>query len=291
MKKLFILPVTIIIFMVGCTQAKINHNYELDVIDIDSNPIHGARVDYELMHELEIIEISSHVTGEDGRVSASLQLLKDAFTFCCIKYKVFKKGYYPKTGEKCSQTTPKYDIKTIETVNEVIKLIKPIDYITNNFSSTLSDINLKTKVLNFIDIIIIQGLFSDSLMETKSIDLVTFKNNKYLRFKFINTNVYNSLKLDKYEIGKNIFDDVVRKLLSPLNEHIGDSNLFYGYDIIIIGNTMNFVDESKAKQIEYRFMIPESIVKEYKDKNISGQQVLDASVILMDDERIELKLQ
>jgi len=38
-------------------------------------------------------------------------------------------------------------------------------------------------------------------------------------------------------------------------------------------------------------MIPEKIVRQYKNKDISGQQVLDASVILMDGERIELKLQ
>jgi len=60
----------------------------------------------------------------------------------------------------------------------------------------------------------------------------------------------------------------------------------------VIGYTKDFTEEySTAKPIEYRFMIPENVVRKYKNKDISGQQVLNASVILMDDERIELKLQ
>jgi len=109
---------------------------------------------------------------------------------------------------------------------------------------------------------------------------------------FTNINVYNSLKLDKYDIGNRLFDEVVRRVLSPLNEYIADSDLFYGYDLTVIGHTKSFADEYVAAEpVEYRFIIPESIVRQYKNKDITGQQVLDASVILMDDERIELKLQ
>jgi len=85
---------------------------------------------------------------------------------------------------------------------------------------------------------------------------------------------------------------MIRKVLSPLNEYLGSSNLFYGYDLTVVGHTKSFAEEyATAKSIEYRFMIPESVVRKYKNKDISGQKVLDESVILMDDERIELKLQ
>ncbi|MDP1816779.1 MAG: hypothetical protein Q8K92_20160, partial [Leadbetterella sp.] len=117
-------------------------------------------------------------------------------------------------------------------------------------------------------------------------------NNNYLQFKFANINVYNSLKLNKYDIGKTLFDDVIRKILSPFNEYIGNSNLFYGYDITVVGHTKSFAEEyATSKAVEYRFLMPEGVVRKYKNKDISGQQVLDQSVILMDDERIELKLQ
>lgn len=85
---------------------------------------------------------------------------------------------------------------------------------------------------------------------------------------------------------------MVRKVLSPLNEHIAKTDQFYGYDITVVGYTRNFIDKNASETpITFRFMIPEKIVRQYKNKDISGQQVLDASVILMDDERIELKLQ
>lgn len=104
--------------------------------------------------------------------------------------------------------------------------------------------------------------------------------------------VFNSLKLDKYDIGKKVFDEIIRKILSPLNDYIGDSELFYGYDLAVTGHTKSFAEETAVSEdIEYRFMIPESIVSKYKDKDISGQQVLDSSIILMDDERVEFRLQ
>jgi hypothetical protein len=107
----------------------------------------------------------------------------------------------------------------------------------------------------------------------------------------MNTNVYNSLKLNKYDIGKTLFDEAIRKILTPLNSHISDQ-LFYGYDIIITGHTKSFADKyAVSKSIEYRFLMPQTIVSRYKDKEVSGQKLLDESIILMDDERIELKLQ
>ena len=105
-------------------------------------------------------------------------------------------------------------------------------------------------------------------------------------------NVFNSLKLDKYDIGKEVFDEVIRKILSPLNDYIGDSELFYGYDFAVTGYTKSFAEKfAVAEDIERRFMVPESIVSKYKDKDISGQQVLDSSILLMDDERGEFRLQ
>ena len=147
-------------------------------------------------------------------------------------------------------------------------------------------------MIRFTDLIILESRLTKSTLKFSSIDLVTFKEKKYLQFEFNNLNVFNSLKLDKYDIGKEIFDEVIRKILNPLNDYIGDSELFYGYDLSVTGHTKSFAKETAVSEdIEYRFMIPESIVSKYKDKDISGQQVLDSSIILMDDERVEFRLQ
>jgi len=276
-------------------KPNVTHQYKLSIVDVDGNPLAGVKVDYELKDNKRLVESGSYVTKSDGIVSASLivtpdpQLTYSTFYSSEFDYKASKDGYYPKSGTLSKFAT---DSKYKPPESETITLIRPIDYFNKEFTSTLSDVELKTRISSFIDLIILQGLITESVLETHSVNLVQFKGNSYLQFKFTNINVYNSLKLNKYDIGKRLFDDVIRKVLSPLNEYIGNSKLFYGYDITVIGYTKSFADEyATAMPIEYRFMIPEKIVRQYKNKDISGQQVLDASVILMDDERIELKLQ
>ncbi|SOZ17076.1 hypothetical protein CBM2609_A110010 [Cupriavidus taiwanensis] len=123
-------------------------------------------------------------------------------------------------------------------------------------------------------------------------DITKFKAKKYLQLKINTTNTYNSLKLDKYAIAKRIFDDSLRKILNPLNDDISNPRAFYGYDLVVYGYARDFSKEySSPEKIEYRFMMPQESVRHYKNKDISGQQLLDASIILMNDERIDLKLQ
>jgi len=286
--------------MVGCATVQYStvqqqkptvlHQYELSVVDVDGHPLEGVKIEYTLKDDDKMVKSSSYTTASDGLLRESLIVTTNPsylyFTIYKSKFefKASKDGYYSKSGNMSLCDKP---------VNKgKITLIRPIDYFNKDFASTISDADLKTRVLSFIDLIILQSLIAESVLETQSVNLVSFKDKNYLQFKFTNVNVYNSLKLDKYDIGKRLFDEVIRKVLSPLNEYIGNSNLFYGYDLTVVGYTKSFAEEyATGKPIEYRFMIPESVVRKYKNKDISGQQVLDASVILMDDERIELKLQ
>lgn len=45
-----------------------------------------------------------------------------------------------------------------------------------------------------------------------------------------------------------------------------------------------------ANKVEYRFLLPEAAVRRYKEKDISGQALLDTGVQPMDDDRVEFKL-
>jgi len=316
MKSAHFIIIAFLIFMVGCAtvpqpkptvpqpkptvpqpKPTVPHQYELSVVDVDGNPLEGVKIEYTLKDRGNILESSSYTTSFDGLLTKRLDATMDpAYSYLKsykseFDFKVTKDGYYSKSGTMSSEYGEKYSSSKPIEKNKII-LIRPIDYFDKNFASTLSDAKLKKRILDFIDLIILQGLVTESVLETQSVNLVPFKGNSYLQFKFTNVNVYNSLKLDKYAIGKRLFDEVVRKILTPLNEHVAESNLFYGYDLTVVGHTKSFAEEyASAKPIEYRFMIPEKIVRKYKDKDISGQQVLDASIILMDDERIELKLQ
>jgi hypothetical protein len=185
---------------------------------------------------------------------------------------------------------PKVDL--MQTVVDTLKLYKPTDFFAEAYLSSIEGTELKSKILAFIDNIRMEGLLGNSYLLFNSIDVHNFKSNKYLSFSFINDNVYNSLKLSKYDVGKRLFDEVVRKVLNPLNSNISNSKDFFGYDITVFGKIKDFSDKNAASiKLTYQFLMPITSVSKYKDKEITGQGLIDSSVISLDDERIDLKLQ
>ena len=302
--------VFLILFLVGCTTTpKLGfpeyeikmfvHQYELLIVDVDGVGLEGAKIEYTLEERGNLEKYGSYVTKLDGRLVKSVRYIENQGNKSYVTkfdYKVTKEGYYPESGtltltsfESSIDFVPKADsVKSAK-----VALIKPIDYLTPEFADSEEGNFLKEQLFFiFIDLVRLEALLADTILELHSIGLISFKEKEYLTFKFVNSNVYNSLKLSKYDIGGRLFDEVVRKILNPLNDNLGGLESFYGYEVIVIGHTKDFLDKyAKEEEIEYRFMIPKSIVEKYKNKDITGQTVLNESTILMDDERIELKLQ
>jgi hypothetical protein len=283
----------------------IEHTYELQVVDINDTPLPEATVNF---HVEEPFEDGMH-TDSEGKVLEKVFLKKSARKFTssvdcstCFNYEVTKEGYFPKTGlilchsyylDLLKANTVKTEIKS-----EKVTLIQPSDYFMPTFLSSTTGTELKHKIIPLLEnrssglgkSLVLETL--DSCMQTRSIDLIEFKNKNYLKIGFVSTNVYNSLRLTKYDVGKTLFDEVIRKILAPLNSYISDPNQFYGYDINITGFTKAFTNETwPTIIIKYRFIMPQEAIKRYEDKDISGQDLLNQSIILMDDQRIELRLQ
>ena len=289
--------VIIILIITSCATHQKQHRastcrYELLVKDINGVPIEGAEVSY-------IIEVGmkEHVRGKiitesDGRAIVQVTLsplLPLMGVVSSLKYKISKKGYCTVRGSDI--------IFYNSDKRKSITLLRPIDFIKPKFLSSQEGITLKANILRFIDLIHSQGLLTDVKLKLQSIDLVEFKGRRYLQFVFKSKFVYNSLRLDRYDIGRKIFDNGIRKILFPLSKYVSDWRLFYGYDLKIIAYTRPYpktnliVKIPPPQPIEYRFMIPQSVAQKYKNRDITDQQLLNASIILMDEERIELKLQ
>ena len=146
--------------------------------------------------------------------------------------------------------------------------------------------------LDFIDLVILSSLLSDCILEYYSVNLQEFKKEDYITFKFDNKVVYNSLQLNKYDIAERLFDEVVRKILNPLNDNLGVSKQIFGYGLNIRAATKSFTDEDAvAERLIYDFYLPQDVVNSYKNLDITGQRLLDESIILLNGERIGLKLQ
>lgn len=273
------------------------HEYILSITSFNDKPVKAATVKLSISSG-RISSDTTITTDENGQASISVQFELDDTSshnywdyHQLIKYEISRQGYYGTAGELSSDYGSKESFDKNPRF-ERIRIRQPIDYLQPNFANSKQGATLKKNILAFIDLIRIQSILSDASLEYGSFELVTFKANKYLRIKLSSAITYNSLKLNNYDIGKRLFDDVARKVLNPLNTFISDPKLFFGYDLLIVGHTKDFsLDDAAPRPLEFRFLMPESAVKSYKNKDISGQQLLNRSVILLDDERIDLTLQ
>ena len=273
----------------------VKHQYTIQAVDSAGEPLPGVEVAVKLTSKGASDKASTCVTDVAGRCEpVSLDVAKDPTYTYVTSYvstadvKGTKAGYYDTKAKGFLHDSSKKDNE--QTVK--LRMLKPLDYLDDSLANSPADKELRARVLRFLEVIKLQSLLTDSEVMLKGVGTSDFKGKKYLRLRVNSDTVYNSLKLDKYAIGKQLYDEVVRKLLNPLNDHIAAPKAYFGYDIVVYGYTKNLTEKyATPTKIEYRFLLPESAVRRYKDKDISGQALLDAGVILMDDERVEFKLQ
>ena len=276
------------------------HSYQVTVVDAAGNPFSGAAVKLTLEGNKNTVSQSSDcVTDGQGRCPlANFQVGRDASLSYSLPYSSrvnaegAKEGYYPAKATGSSFYGSSTGISKEQVQHIKLTMLRPMDYIDDNLANSAADRELRDRVLRFLELIRVQSVLVDADVMLKGIGTSEFKGRKYLRIKVNSTNVFNSLRLDKYAVGKRLFDDTVRKVLNPLNDVIAAPRAYHGYDLVVYGHSKSFTDKyAVADKLEFRFLMPEASVRKYKDKDISGQALLDQSVLLLDDERIDMKLQ
>lgn len=274
----------------------VTHKYNITAVDVANRPLTGVAVDIQLYSSATIGQTVNCTTDETGRCPPlyyevhGVSLPNSVSYSSTAEVKATKNGYYSASASGQSSAGSTYG--THDQTDLRLKMIHPTDYLDDSFAVSATDHDLRERVLRFLEVIRLQSILVDAEVVLKGIGTSEFNGKKYLRLTVNSTTTYNSLKLNKYDIGKRLFDETVRKVLTPLNDNIAAPKAYYGYDITVYGHTKSFVDEyATANKIEYRFLLPEVAVRRYKKKDISGQALLDAGVQLMDDERVEFKLQ
>lgn len=294
---------TLLIFS-GCVQKRytapvlskeaiIDHKYNIKVVDEMGTPVEGATLEYTLIvpgytdiSETTVIGKNGYVyiTGKTHSgtvVQPNGNIYHYAGNKSTIKYRVIKKNHFLSNGEiqfECGEEKENGCVKE--------QTIVACNYISRTIKQPLRD-----KVEKVVSQIMIEAFLRDSLLATEPVTIENFKGNPYIKMNLINLTTYNSIKLNKYDIGKVLFDDVIRKILTHLDSGLHDSSDFYGYELTIRTSSKNFVGSSHEEQIEYKFFLPKKMVSRYKDMDVSGQTLLDSSIILQNGERVELKLQ
>ena len=315
MKKQF--PIIAIFFIVSCTPHTkiIKHNYEIRVVDKDNNPLIGAIIKYKLWdtynNKNKIIKDTVYTTSGSCILRDSLIVSRgkdefrktyyagnnfhDGLWISGIDYEINKDGFFPQMGYlKYENVSKKGKFGKIEKGErkKLIKLIKAEDYFNRYFASSSQNQSLLNLLRNFINDITIHSYFSECYLEYKSIDLLNYEDKRYISFNIVSVNIYNSLKFGMYDIGKELFFSIVKKILKPLNDNLQEYQNFYGYDVTVMGKTKNFRDKNSIPNIiYYRFLMPKELVLKYINKNIRSQDLFNDSIILMNNERIKLDLQ
>ncbi len=277
------------------------HEYQVKVVDVDGAPLVGATVKLSAESKSSTPRSEDCVTDAQGACPPfKFEVNRDATLRYVTSYMssftaaAEKSGYYAKKGSGFSTHGSSTSVGSISNPVQTVtvRMIKPIDYLEDSLVKSAADADLRGRVLTFLDAIRVQGFLNEAEVMLKGIGVSEFKGKKYLRVKVNSTSTFNSLKLNKYDVGKRLFDDTVRKMLNPLNDAIAAPRAFHGYDLVVYGHSKSFADkDAKADKLEFRFLMPEASVRKYKEKDISGQALLDASVLLLDDERIDMKLQ
>lgn len=276
------------------------HSYQVRAVDADNQPLAGVSVKMALTSESAPARNEECTTDAQGFCAViPYEVRKDSnFSYLTVYRSRFEAegslpGYYPRKEFRTSAYGSSAGASSSQALTSLtLSMLKPTDYLDDSLANSPEDRALKGRVLDFLDVIRVQGFLTEADVMLKGIGVSEFKGRKYLRVKVNSTTVFNSLKLDKYSVGKRLFDDSVRKMLNPLNDVIAAPRAFYGYDLVVYGYSKSFSDKyAKPERLEFRFLMPEASVRSYKNKDISGQALLDASVLLLDDERIELKLQ
>lgn len=274
--------------------------YELLVKDSASRPVEGALVTFTATVEGKSASTKTECTTDVGglcKLEVAVSQNPQYATYfesygSSVNYSVSKVTFYSNSGTLSSSFGSKHSYTKEQTKKGAVTIYQAVDYLSEAFAASSTDRDLRDQALKFMSLIRLQSLIVDADVMLRGMGTSSFKSKKYFQMKINTTTTFNSLKLDKYAIAKRLFDDSIRKILNPLNENISNPKSFYGYDLTIYGYTKSFAEkDASPEKIEYRFLIPQETVRRYKDKDISGQQVLDSSVILMNDERIELKLQ
>ncbi len=268
------------------------HKFDIRLTDRKMNPIEGATIKLESSFnnsERTEADIQTDVQGRASKIfiyntdyGCNDELKRKAAT--SVSYSVLKDGFYRKSAE-----TKIYLYK--EDI-ESVTLIKPSDYFNNQFLSLNKYKKLVESTYNFLNSILLESYLRDCVLDYNSISLEIFKRINYLRLQFTDVNTYNSIKLTNYDIAKRVFDEVVRKLLNPLNANLSKSQDVAGYCIVIQSKSKSFIDEkSISKDLVYKYYLLKTEVTNYKNNDITGQQLVDKSIILLNDERIDLKFQ
>ena len=223
------------------------------------------------------------ITDSTGSCAAMVGIvIKDSLEFNTTA-EASAPGRYTK---KLTKVTNYYE----EVVKYEFTLDQPLDYLCDDLKEPEAQLFAK-HLIAWVDTLRANAIIQDIVITHGNFCITTFRNKKYAAVKLDHTSVHNSLKLSNQQIGINMFEEVVRKILNVVAPAVATLPMDGYYFMIQTAAGDPSKEYADKKILAYRFYLPKQAVWKYNDKVITGQQLIDASVVLLNNERIDLKLQ
>lgn len=279
------------------TNGPKQHSYTVSAEDAEGQPLEGVTVTVKFDSGGEREQVDECVTDTSGQcppLTYEVHNSSASAHFQAYRSKALaqfsKEGFFSAVGEASTALHSSY--YSFGKTDIQVKLYRPTDFLDERLRDSVAHQRLRERALVYLAI---ARPLSRELMATpmpKGIGVSEFKGRKYLHVRLNSLNTYNTLKVGKYEHAREVFDNVVRKSLTPLHGAVATQPGITGYDVVVEGSSKDFSKKHEsANTTEFRFLMPEKVIRQYLDKDISGQKLLDASVVLFDGERVDLKLQ
>jgi hypothetical protein len=251
------------------------------VLSPDGAPVEGAQI--------RITSLKDGITSLKDGMQPICQ--SDSGGICGIKVVATRNDVIKAVIEKEGSFPTNIAVKLSSSAhNNIVKLVDFSYYYCDSLKSS-AETTLPLKLGVFAADIMLTSKFQKATLSREGICISEFKKRKYIALSLDHDVTFNDIKLNNYAIGVEIFDAVIRKIVTPLASTKVDIPSD-GYDISVSTTKRNFVEAfDPEKKLVYRFYLSKIAVQQYKDKDITGQQLIDSSVVLLNDERIDLKLQ
>jgi len=124
--------------------------------------------------------------------------------------------------------------------------------------------------------------------------MTDYKTKKYMIISMGATVQYNENRLDDYDVSKRI-------LINPIINYIRGAHLasltgseIFGIAFIVDTNIRDFTDDKgsiPSRKISLKYFLPSKSVDDFYNQEITRQELVDNSIILINDDRVALKFQ
>lgn len=282
------------------------HGYLVKAVDARGEPLAGVSVKLVLVSRHAAPLSTSCTTDDEGRcpivhyeVQADPNIREFIAHSSTAKAQGSKAGYYPVTGtaEKAEGTrsaksaSPPTAPLPSAPAEIKLRMTRPADYLDDSLVGSPSPAHLREQALKFVDTVHAQRILDGDDLAYKGLGSSTINGKPHLRVMVQSNAIFTMRKPAPADIGRRLFEEPARLLLASLPDALSAAPAHVGYEIVVFGRSRpSFEPGALLTSHELRLLVPEAAARQLRDKAITAQALLDASVVQVDGQRVELRL-